>query len=117
MAAAPGDAAYRAQALATGRSVASNLSDPAGIFENLQAENDIVEPLVEAMYEAICLEVNGEPTFSYEGQTVDLAARMKTEIDYVNGAIVGAGRRLGIPTPYNEALVRLVKAKQNAARD
>jgi 2-dehydropantoate 2-reductase len=49
--------------------------------------------------------------------TVDLAARMKTEIDYVNGAIVGAGRRLGIPTPYNEALVRLVKAKQNAARD
>jgi hypothetical protein len=25
-----------------------------------------------------------------------------------------AGRRLGIPTPYNEALVRLVKAKQNA---
>lgn len=49
--------------------------------------------------------------------TVDLAARMKTEIDYVNGAIVGAGRRLGIATPYNEALVRLVKAKQNAARD
>jgi 2-dehydropantoate 2-reductase len=49
--------------------------------------------------------------------TVDLAAQLKTEIDYVNGAIVGAGRRLGIPTPYNEALVRLVKAKQSASRE
>ena len=48
--------------------------------------------------------------------TVDLAARLKTEIDYVNGAIVAAGRRLGIPTPYNDALTRLVKAKQNAMR-
>jgi len=49
--------------------------------------------------------------------TVDLAARMKTEIDYINGAIVATGRRLGIPTPYNEALVRLVRAKQSAARE
>jgi 2-dehydropantoate 2-reductase len=48
--------------------------------------------------------------------TVDLAARLKTEIDYVNGAIVAAGRRLGVPTPYNEVLTRLVKAKENASR-
>jgi 2-dehydropantoate 2-reductase len=49
--------------------------------------------------------------------TVDLAAHLSTEIDHVNGAIALAGRRLGIPTPYNEALWRLVKAKQNAPRD
>ncbi len=49
--------------------------------------------------------------------TIDLAARMTTEIDQVNGAIVAAARRLGIRTPYNEALVRLVRAKQNASRD
>jgi 2-dehydropantoate 2-reductase len=49
--------------------------------------------------------------------TVDLGARMKTEIDHVNGAIVAAGRRLGIPTPYNEALLRLVRAKENAPRE
>lgn len=48
--------------------------------------------------------------------TIDLAARLKTEIDYVNGAIVAAGRRLGIATPYNDALVRLVRAKTNAPR-
>jgi 2-dehydropantoate 2-reductase len=49
--------------------------------------------------------------------TIDLAAHLSTEIDQVNGAIANAGRRLGVPTPYNEALWRLVKAKQNAPRD
>jgi 2-dehydropantoate 2-reductase len=49
--------------------------------------------------------------------TIDLAARMKTEIDHINGAIVGAGRRAGVPTPYNDAVVRLVKAKENTQRE
>ncbi len=49
--------------------------------------------------------------------TVDLGAHLKTEIDHVNGAIVAAGRRLGIATPYNDALLRLVRAKENAPRD
>ncbi len=44
--------------------------------------------------------------------TVDLAGHRKTEIDQVNGAIVAAGRRHGIATPYNEALLRLVRAKE-----
>ena len=46
--------------------------------------------------------------------TVDLGAHVHSEIDHVNGAIVAAGRRLGIATPYNEALLRLVKAKEKA---
>ncbi len=46
--------------------------------------------------------------------TVDLAGRRKTEIDHVNGAIVAAGRRHGIATPYNDALLRLVRAKERA---
>ena len=49
--------------------------------------------------------------------TVDLNARTKTEIDHVNGAIVAAGRRAGVPTPYNEALLHLVKAMENATRE
>lgn len=32
-----------------------------------------------------------------------------TEIDYINGAVVRAGRRAGVPTPYNQALTLLVK--------
>ena len=50
LAAATGNAEYRRQALATGRAVAGSLADPAGVFADLQAENDIVEPLVEGMY-------------------------------------------------------------------
>jgi hypothetical protein len=45
-----GDGRYLDQALATARAVDRYHSDPAGIFADLQAENDIVEPLIEAMY-------------------------------------------------------------------
>ena len=34
----------------------------------------------------------------------------RTEIDALNGAIVRLGQRLGVPTPYNEALVWLTRA-------
>jgi hypothetical protein len=44
-----GTRSYLAQAQATARAVASRLSDPRGVFADLQAENDIVEPLVEGM--------------------------------------------------------------------
>jgi 2-dehydropantoate 2-reductase len=40
----------------------------------------------------------------------DVEARRRTEIDVVNGAIVEAGQRLGIPTPYNQTMVWMVKA-------
>jgi hypothetical protein len=42
---------YLADATATARAVATDLADPAGVFADLQAENDVVEPLVEAMYD------------------------------------------------------------------
>jgi 2-dehydropantoate 2-reductase len=64
--------------------------------------------------------VRGVVSSSAEGRnsmTVDLNARLRTEIDHVNGAIVAAGRRVGVPTPYNEALLHLVKAIENAPRD
>ena len=40
----------------------------------------------------------------------DLELGKRTEIDYLNGAIVGLGRRKGIKTPVNETIVRIVKA-------
>ncbi|MDA1191944.1 MAG: 2-dehydropantoate 2-reductase [Candidatus Poribacteria bacterium] len=40
----------------------------------------------------------------------DVEARRRTEIDVVNGAIVEAGQRLGIPTPHNDAIVWLVRS-------
>jgi hypothetical protein len=41
---------YLREAVATAQAVATRLADPAGVFADLQAENDIVEPLVEGMY-------------------------------------------------------------------
>jgi 2-dehydropantoate 2-reductase len=42
----------------------------------------------------------------------DLESGHQSEIDHINGAVVAAGRRTGVPTPYNDAMVRLVKAKE-----
>jgi hypothetical protein len=47
---AKNDPAYLAQALETARAVDANLSDARGVFADLLADNDIVEPLIEAMY-------------------------------------------------------------------
>ena len=40
----------------------------------------------------------------------DVENRRQTEIDVINGAIVAAGQRLNIPTPYNHSMVCLLKA-------
>jgi 2-dehydropantoate 2-reductase len=42
----------------------------------------------------------------------DFEAKRATEIDFINGAIVEAGAKVGIPTPYNHAMVCLIKAIQ-----
>jgi hypothetical protein len=52
------DRAYRTQADQTAQAVIRRLADPAGVFADLQAENDVAEPLVEAMTE---LAVDHEP--------------------------------------------------------
>ncbi len=51
LAAITGNGSYLSQAIATARAVRTRLSDGAGIFADLQADNDIVEPLIEAMYQ------------------------------------------------------------------
>jgi 2-dehydropantoate 2-reductase len=38
----------------------------------------------------------------------DIEHRRKTEIDVINGAVVDAGKRLGIPTPHNATMVWLI---------
>ena len=40
----------------------------------------------------------------------DILNGTKTEIDYINGAIVAEGTSCGVSTPYNQILTRLVKA-------
>jgi len=45
-----GDTQYLNDAIATGNAVVNKLSDANGVYTNLQAENDIVEPLIEGMW-------------------------------------------------------------------
>lgn len=43
----------------------------------------------------------------------DLESGHPSEIDHINGAIVAFGRRTGTTTPYNDAMVRLLKARES----
>ncbi len=46
----------------------------------------------------------------------DLRAGAPTEIDFINGAVVAAGRRAAVPTPYNETMTALLKAREATSR-
>lgn len=47
---------------------------------------------------------------------LDREAGRRTEIDYINGKVVEYGEMSGVPTPFNEALVALVKAAERSTR-
>jgi 2-dehydropantoate 2-reductase len=42
----------------------------------------------------------------------DMERNRPTEIDAINGAVVRAGQRAGVPTPYNQALLLLVRGRE-----
>jgi hypothetical protein len=69
---------YLDQALATAGAVATGLSDPAGAFADLQAENDVVEPLVEAMY---ALATEADASFAREWILRNAAAALSARAD------------------------------------
>jgi 2-dehydropantoate 2-reductase len=46
----------------------------------------------------------------------DVEARRATEIDALNGGIGRFGRELGVPTPLNDAVTQLVKAREDSWR-
>ncbi|HET9096565.1 MAG TPA: 2-dehydropantoate 2-reductase [Candidatus Baltobacteraceae bacterium] len=52
---------------------------------------------------------------SKSSMAFDLESGHPSEIDHVNGAVCAAGRRTGVATPYNDAMVRLIKAKEAMA--
>ncbi len=43
---------------------------------------------------------------------LDQHARRASEIDAINGMAVTLGREMGIPTPYNQSLTAVVKARE-----
>jgi 2-dehydropantoate 2-reductase len=47
----------------------------------------------------------------------DVEKQRRTEIDVINGAVAEAGRKFNIPTPYNNAMLWLVKALEGSFED
>jgi 2-dehydropantoate 2-reductase len=47
----------------------------------------------------------------------DVLARRQTEVDFMNGAIVEAGKKTGIPTPLNQAMWQLIKGIEQSWKD
>lgn len=54
-------------------------------------------------------------TFTPSGRTSmaqDIAARRRTEVDIFGGSVIDMGRRHQVPTPVNDMLVRIIRAKE-----
>lgn len=58
-------------------------------------------------------ETNKKVAGHYPSMYQDLITHSrKTEVDYINGAVVAKGKKHNIPTPYNELITQLVHAKE-----
>jgi len=95
------------------------------IFDTPETKETILEALDEAalVAEAEGVEVNVDETkevlykitgkggtgSNRSGMLVDVLNKKKTEIDFINGAIVRLGKKHGIPTPVNKTLTAAVK--------
>lgn len=62
------------------------------------------------------LEVSQATASNRSSMLQDVSRAAPTEIDAISGAVVRFGQRLGIPTPVNEFLLRLVKDKEAGRR-
>ena len=47
----------------------------------------------------------------------DVLAKRRTEVDFMNGAIVEWGQKVGVPTPLNQALWQLIKGLEHSWKD
>lgn len=45
-----------------------------------------------------------------------MQAGRKTEVELFSGAVIELGKKLGVPTPMNEVLNRMIIAREKAAR-
>jgi 2-dehydropantoate 2-reductase len=92
---------------------------PSGqLFNDLIAEG-------EAVAKKLGIELHGDPrTLVQKGAAApgkhrasmlqDVIARRQTEVDFMNGAIVQSGERIGVPTPLNRAMWELIKGLEHS---
>ncbi|MBZ5571339.1 MAG: ketopantoate reductase family protein [Acidobacteriia bacterium] len=92
-----------------------------------QLSNDLIAE-GEAVAKKLGIELHGDPrTLVQKGANApgkhrasmlqDVMARRRTEVDFMNGAIVQWGEKTGVPTPLNKALWQLIKALEHSWKD
>ena len=96
--------------------------EPTGtLFEKLIEEG-------EAVAEALGIALHGDPRNMVRkgadapgkhnaSMLQDVLADRRTEIDFMNGGIVVRGREAGIPTPFNDCMVSLIKGLEHSWTD
>lgn len=60
------------------------------------------------------IKVDGPKRMNKPSMLQHITVGRKTEIDAINGALIREARSLGIPTPYNDALVALLKGREQS---
>ena len=82
-------------------------------FDVARAENVIMKQKNAGEYLEFLKVRKIPPTAAhYSSMYQDIFAGRKTEVDYINGAIVALGKKHGIPTPVNETIVDLTHFKE-----
>jgi 2-dehydropantoate 2-reductase len=91
------------------------------LFNDLIAEG-------EAVAKKLAIELHGDPrALVHKGANSpgkhrasmlqDVLAKRQTEVDFMNGAIVEWGEKIGVPTPLNRALWALIKGLEQSWKD
>ncbi len=98
---------FGAEAIRVGRALGYNVASPIGNFtlEDIEKAAYGDNPELETAFVGQPQKFPGWPSMAQ-----DVIKGRKTEIDYLNGNVAQEGRRIGIPTPYNDAAVAVIKA-------
>lgn len=89
--------------------------------------NDVIEE-GEAVAKKLGIELRGDPRQLVQkganapgkhraSMLQDVLAKRQTEVDFMNGAIVQWGEKVGVPTPLNKALWELIKGLEHSWKD
>jgi 2-dehydropantoate 2-reductase len=91
------------------------------LFDELIAEGEVVA-------KKLGIELHGDPRALVQkganapgkhraSMLQDVLAKRQTEVDFMNGAIVEWGEKIGVPTPLNRAMWALIKGLEHSCKD
>jgi 2-dehydropantoate 2-reductase len=84
------------------------VAEAAKVAKRKRIKLDYDDPLQKA--ESVCRSTASNMSSMLQ----DVLKQRRTEVDYINGAVVRLGETLGIPTPVNKTLANLVKTIESA---